>query len=375
MSDRLNATTHSAREAFVSRFGCDAEFIASAPGRVNLIGDHTDYNEGFAMPMPIDRHVVIAASEAEDGVSTVHSASLNESAELNIQDPLSHEQGWKRYVAGVFQLAQSRLGECAPMRVHIESRIPTGAGLSSSAAVAVGIVNLVEHHAGIELGLLDKAKLCQRAEHEFAGVRCGIMDQIAIASAKPGSAILLDCRSLEFEHIQLDPSRAEVVIIDTGVSRTLAGSVYGDRRLTCEQAAAALGVSSLREVTRASDLDSLNETHRKRASHVLAENERTRGFADAVRAGRYEAAGELMYRSHRSLRVDFEVSCGELDCLVESAERIGTDGGVLGCRMTGGGMGGCAVALVRAGQSDEVIGRLQADFSAKFGRSPRAFGA
>jgi len=358
MSDRLNTSSNCAREAFVLRFGCDAKFIAHAPGRVNLIGDHTDYNDGFAMPMAIDRYVVIAAALDQGAKkSVVYSGALAEQVTLNIDDPLEHEPGWARYVAGVLHLARERLGEFPSFKAHIESGIPTGAGLSSSAAVAVAFVNLVEALTQCTLDPIEKARLCQRAEHIYAGVPCGIMDQISIATARPGSAIKLDCRSLEFEYVAMDPSDVSVMILDSGVSRTLATSVYGDRRRTCEAVADGLGISSLRELSCVPD--GLTTEQSKRVRHVLSENERVCMFARAIRQRDWVAAGRYMYESHESLRDDYEVSCPELDALVEIALDIGVKGGVYGCRMTGGGMGGCAIALVEPAKRGTVIARFE----------------
>jgi galactokinase len=373
MSDRLNTTTHCAREAFASRFTRQAEYTSYAPGRVNLIGDHTDYNDGLAMPMAIDRHAVVAAAVlgSDNRHSTVYSGTLDKESELNIDAPLKHEPGWARYIAGVLHLSREVMGGFQSFLAYIESDVPTGAGLSSSAAVAVAMVNLVEGLTDNRLDPLKKAQLCQQAEHLFAGVHCGIMDQIAITSAKQGYATLLDCQSLAIEYVELDPRKISVLIVDTGVSRELVTSVYGERRKTCQDAATALGVVSLRELNEPPI--GLPESQLQRVRHVIHENRRVIEFADALRRQDWVAAGRRMYESHYSLRDDYEMSCDELDCLVDLAHKIGHAGGVFGCRMTGGGKGGCVVALVDPTMRDTVTRRLQAAFSSLYGRVPASF--
>ena len=361
MSDRLNTSSNCAREAFALRFGCDADLTIHAPGRVNLIGDHTDYNDGFAMPIPIARYVVIAAALDQGAKqSVVYSGDLAEQATLNIDDPFEHDPGWARYAAGVLHLARERLGEFPSFNAHIESSIPTGAGLSSSAAVAVALVNLVEALTQRTLEPIEKARLCQQAEHVYAGVPCGIMDQVSIATARPGCAIMLDCRSIDFDYVALEPADVSIMILDSGVSRTLATSVYGVRRRTCEAAVNALGISSLRELSHVPN--GLTNEQRKRVRHVLSENDRVCMFAKAVKQRDWLAAGQLMYKSHESLRDDYEVSCPELDAMVETVRSVGISGGVFGCRMTGGGMGGCAVALVETTKRDSLRTRFEFGF-------------
>jgi len=363
---------HAARE-FVKIYGVAPRWIAAAPGRVNLIGEHTDYNDGFVMPMAIERYTVIAAAPARDaGRITLRSTANHEAFTIGLGDalkPLGRGK-WANYAVGVVAgfLAHGLRVEGFDALVH--SNVPLGGGLSSSAALEVATATLLEAITGHTLVPVDKALLCQKAEHEFAGVPCGIMDQFVSVMGRENHLLLLDCRSRKTELVPLTDPVVEVLIINTNVKHELTGSEYPARRKQCETAAKALGVVSLRDAT----LETLEQGRNKmeaivycRARHVIGEIQRTIRAAEGVRASDWPAVGRLMYASHDSLRDDYEVSCAELDAVVAIAQGIGSNGGVIGCRMTGGGFGGCAVALVKTDAVEEIKKKIAADYKKRTG--------
>jgi galactokinase len=313
---------------------------AVAPGRVNLIGDHTDYTGGYVLPMAVHLATTV---ELEPGGDRVWLES-QEQAEpavvpLDVDDPAAVEPGWARYVAGVVAELRPTVGG----RGRVSSTLPVGAGLSSSAALEVAVALAL----GFEGSPLELARLCQRAEQRASGVPCGIMDQLASAAGVAGHALLIDCTSETVSPVPL-PTDVEVVAIHSGVTRALAGSAYAERRAACEQAADLLG--PLRAASMA-DLAGIDDpVVRRRARHVVTENQRVVAMADALAAHDPVAAGALMADSHVSLRDDFEVSTPELDELVE---RLGATRGVYGARLTGAGFGGCVVALCEPGAVTE----------------------
>jgi galactokinase len=318
------------------------KYLARAPGRVNLIGDHTDYTGGLVFPMAIDRTTEV---ELERGVPWIElvSADEDEAAFVHFGDPRDPSlvfPTWARYVAGVVHVLRPEDGG----RGFVRSDVPIGAGLSSSAALEVAVALAL----GFEGTTLDLALLCQRAEQAASGVPCGIMDQLASAAGVEGHALLIDCSSLEVTPIPL-PDGIDVLVVDSGTRRQLTTSFYGVRRAQCEDAEALVG--PLRAATR-DDVESIaHDDLRRRARHVITENERVAAFASAVRAGDVTAAGALMVESHISLRDDFAVSTRVLDELVD---RLVAVPGVHGARLTGAGFGGCAVALVDAGVEIDV---------------------
>ena len=353
-------------------------WVVAAPGRVNIIGEHIDYNDGFVLPMAIERYCVIAADTAPDGkpkTSQIHSAATNEVAEVDMDGPSRHPTvgHWSNYFAGVIAGCIERGMRPADFVAVVESGVPVGGGLSSSASIEVATATLVEAMTEMPLELVDKALLCQKAEHVFAGVPCGIMDQFASTMGRADHLMLLDCRSRQIEHIPLVDPNVTVLIINTNVKHELSGGEYAERRGQCESAARKLGVASLRDVSvkeleaRESALDA-NEF--RRARHAVSEIARTVEAAAAVKAGDWPTVGRLMYASHTSLRDDFEVSCAELDLLVELAHKIGPGGGVIGSRMTGGGFGGCTVSLVETAKVADVGRALAKDYQAETGIEP-----
>jgi len=345
-----------AAAAFRAQFGREPTHAAAAPGRVNLIGEHTDYNGGFVLPIAIDRVcVAVGAPSAEAGRSRFIAADVGQAFSLEMArvgpDPVAKPGTWMSYVEGVARLMGRLLGGDQEPSIDsvFSGNIPIGGGLSSSAALEVSAASLIECISGREVSPVEKARLCRAAEREFAGVPCGIMDQFASVLGRAGQAMLIDCRSEEASFVELPPtSEAVLVVADSRVKHSLtgegAGGEYAKRRKTCEQAAARLGVESLRSVEdpAAAKRGVLTDEQSRCVRHVVTENARTlRAFA-ALRAGELGVLGAMMNASHDSLREDYRVSCVELDTLVRLARSVP---GVLGARMTGGGFGGCIVVL------------------------------
>ncbi len=308
--------------------------------------------------MAIEHRTAIAARVTDDTTVTLHSATTGESASFRIEKDLKPGQPtWANYVKGVVA-GFVRLG--APLKgfnAVIDSDVPLGGGLSSSAALEVATATLLEAMIGKPIDPVEKALLCQKAEHEFAGVPCGIMDQFISTLGQKDHLMLIDCRTQKGELVPFNNPELALLIINTNVRHSLADGEYGQRRAQCEAAAKVLGVRALRDAGMG-DLErarpQLDALVFRRARYVITENNRTVEAAHRIRGERWERVGELMYESHTSLRDDYEVSCEELDLAVELAKKIGPDGGVLGCRMTGGGFGGCVVALVKAMQAKAI---------------------
>lgn len=343
--------TERSRVLFAKCFGREPRRLAAAPGRVNLIGEHTDYNEGFVLPMALDRYVLVAADRNPNQEVTLHSTATGTSAAFTLRGGVKRgEPDWSNYARGVIH-GFRELGKTVPgFDAVIDSSLPYGGGLASSAALEVAFATLLEELTRSRLAPLEKAVLCQKAEHDFAGVPCGIMDQFASILGRKDHALLLDCRSRVATPVPMADPAMVVLIINTNIRHKLADGAYAQRRSECETAARTMGVASLRDA----NLEMLG-AHRKqlgdvvfrRARHVLSENLRTLKAAEAFQNGEWQAAGQLMYASHESLRADYEVSCAELDAVVEIARSLGESEGVYGCRMTGGGFGGCAVGLAK----------------------------
>jgi galactokinase len=344
LSSDARAVLGRAAAAFQSRFDRPPAWAGIAPGRINLIGEHTDYNDGPVLPMAIERHTVALAAPAPHR-TTIRAHDLTEEAMIEPGEPLRPDPAafghWSSFVRGILALTP---GEPRPLDILIASSVPLGSGLSSSAALEVALATLLEQARGIDLPGRVKAILAQRAEHDFAGIPCGMMDQTIAVSARRGHALLIDCRDGAQCHIPLPPSaRARVIVLNTGIRHALASGEYARRRSACAAAAAALGLKSLRDAPPdASESPSLSVEQRRRVRHVTTEIARVHSMAAALQSGDLAAAGLLMAESHRSLRDDYGVSCPELDTLVEAAEGVP---GVYGARMNGGGFGGCAIAL------------------------------
>ncbi len=370
--------------AFASRFGVSPRWAAAAPGRVNLIGEHTDYNQGHVLPIAIERWCVVVAGPADGPRSTFATTAADDVVSVGLTTPVQRgESGWGNYVLGAARQFQDRGHTLPDFNAVIAGSVPVGSGLSSSAALCVAMATVLEQITRDVLEPHDKAQLCQRIEHDFAGVPCGIMDQTASIMARAGCALHLDCRDGSIEHVPMPPRhKAFLLVIDTGVRHDLATNEYGLRRRQCEQAAAMIGplvhrsLASLRDVDGvmldacASRLDPLLF---QRARHVVSENDRVLNAVAALRAGELATFGEMMYASHDSLRDDYEVSCAELDCIVDAARAIGRHGGVFGARMTGGGFGGCAIALCNPASVEAIADSISSRFAKLFGTRPAIF--
>ncbi len=372
----LDQLVAEAIEAFTSRFGRPPRFAAAAPGRVNLIGEHTDYNDGYVLPMAIDRWTVILADRSSQRQSTLWAIDLDGLIAVDLTAPLSPVAGsFANCLLGVVDQFTAR-GQSVPnLDLAVTSTIPMGAGLGSSAAIEVAMATVLEQVTGVQIDRLEKALLCRKAEHTFPGTPCGIMDMFIATQAQLGHALLIDCRSNAARAIPMPPAeQITVLIADTNVRHALASSAYAARRSTCRQVAATLGLDSLREA----DLSmlataQLNEHQRRCARHVICESQRVLLAAAALKTNDLDALGELMFDSHASLRDLYEVSCPELDTLVEAAAELRAQGGVIGARMTGGGFGGCAVVVCRIGAVEKVSHRLQRQFARRFGPPPTIF--
>ena len=337
---------------FQKRYG-SAPRLFRAPGRVNLIGEHTDYNGGFVLPMAIERETVVAAVPRRDQKVRVYSLNRNEAAEFDLEHPGQTRRGlWLDYVEGVAQALLSREVRLVGADLMILSDVVPGSGLSSSAALTVGTGLALCRIAGLDVDKIQIALAAQQAEQTYVGTMSGIMDQLVAVLGRRGHALLIDCRSLEGTPVQLNTQDVAIVVCDSMVRHQLASSEYNVRRAECEQGVKLLqsvlpAIEDLRDVSLA-DLDKhgaqLPETIRRRCRHVVSENDRTLRAAESFQAADLPEVGRLMNLSHDSLRTDYEVSCVELDTLVEIAR--GCEG-VLGSRMTGGGFGGSTVSLVR----------------------------
>jgi galactokinase len=357
---------------FQKCYGHSPRWIVAAPGRVNVIGEHTDYNDGFVLPMAIERYAVMAADAGTaPGKVSVYDTQFKESTTIDISVPVTKGQPkWSNYVRGVLAGFQNRGQKIPALDVAFMSTVPLGGGLSSSAALEVCTATLIEAATGREIDPVEKALLAQKAEHEFAGVPCGIMDQFVSVLGRENHLLLLDCRSRETQLVPMSDPSVELLIVNTNVKHELGNGEYARRRAECEQAAKILGVASLRDATVVMlehAKGRMSEVVYRRTRHVIGEIERTVHAAEGIRASNWLSVGNLMYASHASLRDDYEVSCKELDAVVEIAGDIGYKGGVYGCRMTGGGFAGCAVALVRTESVEAISQKVAADYKMKTG--------
>jgi len=371
-------TTALASAAFRKRYGRPPCWVVRAPGRVNLIGEHVDYNDGFVLPMAIARRTTIAAAPNDSNTITLYSEAATEAATIDLSEPLAPgaRGDWLNFPKGVLAgfLALS-LRPCGFDAV-IHSDVPLGAGLASSASFETAMATLLEAASGVRIDSVRKAELCQQAEHAFAGVPCGIMDSFISTLGREGHALLLDCRSRECTWIPLNDPAVTVLIINTNVRHELSSSEYPARLEHCRAAAQSMAVTSLREATHAMlqrSSSSMPDTTYRCARHVINEIARTLQAAEWMRRGNWSEFGRLMYESHESLRDDYRVSCPELDIVVESARRIGPRGGLHGCRMTGGGFGGCAVALIEAAAEQTIAREISVEYMRRTGIEPMLF--
>lgn len=363
---------HRIAEAFVERFGEPPRWVVRSPGRVNLIGEHTDYNDGFVLPMAIDRAVWIALRPRGDRQVAVHSLDYDASAEFSLDALEKGPPGWIEYLKGAAWSLASTGRALAGWEGIVAGDVPVGAGLSSSAALEMATARAIAAASGFDWQPVEMAKLCQKAENQWVGVGCGIMDQLIAGCGREDHAVLIDCRSLRTEAVPMPPE-VRVAILDTGTRRGLVDSAYNQRRRQCAAAAEFFRVAALRDVDlelferAAGDLD---ETTRRRALHVITENDRTLRAADALRRGETAAFGALMRKSHQSLRDDYCVSSEALDAMVECAS---AHPACFGARMTGAGFGGCAVALIRADGAEAFAAETAEAYRRHTGHEPAVY--
>ncbi|HEY3876205.1 MAG TPA: galactokinase [Candidatus Kapabacteria bacterium] len=361
--------------AFEERFGSpDGVRLFRAPGRVNLIGEHTDYNDGFVLPVAIDLDTVVAARPRND--STIFGRSVNSSKEgsFDLERPAPIQHGnWLNYVEGTARMLQKQGFHISGADLVLKSDVPIGAGLSSSASLEISVAMALVLLGHQPLDRREMALAAQQGEHEYTGAMIGIMDQFISAMGEEGFALLIDCRTLETEEIPVDTRKHALLVCDTGTKHDLAASEYNKRREECAEAVREIqkllpNVQALRDVSvkQFREIETtLPAILRKRAGHVITENARTLAAAEALRRGSYEEMGELMYASHESLRNDYEVSTKELNFLVETSRSIP---GVFGSRMTGGGFGGCTVSLLLSERKEEFFDRMKQAYRKGVGR-------
>ena len=356
----------------------ERQLVYRAPGRVNLIGEHTDYNEGFVFPAAIDLYTRVTVAPRNDRKLLIHSQSFSNDIEIDLDDSRANARGhWSDYVRGVALMLERAGHRLKGAGLDVRSTVPIGAGLSSSAALEVAAGHALLETSGHDVDRLELAKLCQQAENEFVGMRCGIMDQFIACFGRAGHSLMLDCRSLEYRLAPLPPD-VRLVICNTMIRHELAASEYNNRRAECEAGVEYFArfrseVRALRDVT-INDVDSygrdLPEAIQKRCRHVITENLRVEEAAAALGHGDLNTFGELMCASHRSLKEDYEVSCAELDTMVDLATQVE---GVYGARMTGGGFGGCTINLVKADSVAEFSKQVVRGYERATGLAPEIY--
>ncbi len=356
-----------AEQLFADRFGTGPAGVVASPGRVNLIGEHTDYNDGFVSPMAIEQRVDMAFRPRDDRRAILYTGGDPNPVVFDI-DSVDKVAGWGLYPQGILRHFATDGLPIRGFEAALVSDIPSGAGLSSSAALELAVARVQAEVAGVPWDASEMALRCVRAENQWVGVSCGVMDQLICATAVEGSVSRIDCEDYTSEHVTM-PSGVVVLVLHTGTKRGLVDSEYNERRSTCERAALELGVSSLRHATidllDASDVDDLA---RRRARHVITENQRVVDWGTAVAASDFETAGALMVASHESLRDDYEVSGPALDAMVELA--LETDG-VIGARLTGAGFAGACVALVRNDAVETAVERIAQEFPQRYDAIPQ----
>ena len=370
----MNAMISNIQEEFKKRFGEGAVCYAS-PGRVNLIGEHTDYNLGFVLPGAIDKAIYVAIRPAEGTVSRLYSMDYKELLELDMNGPLP-EQLWACFIYGVVQEMKKRGATVGAFECVFGGDVPLGAGLSSSAALESVFGYALNDLFGLGFSRADLARIGQMTEHNYVGVKCGIMDEFASLFGQKGKVIRLDCRSLEYELVPFEPAGCRVMLVDSMVKHSLASSEYNVRREQCEAGVAVVskhvkGVESLRDVT----MDML-DTYKnemepvvyRRCAYVIHENQRLLEGCELLKQGDYKAFGQKMFGSHEGLSREYEVSCAELDFIEEIARKTP---GMLGARMMGGGFGGCVIHLIEEKAHDAYLDEVKSRFQAQFGQTPR----
>jgi len=359
-------------DRFKEVYAVDPDLVVKSPGRINIIGEHTDYNEGFVLPTAIDKAVYVGLGKRDDEEVLLYAAGFNESFQIDLADVEPTDKGWPNYILGVVNQLKERNKAISGFNLYIDGDVPVGAGLSSSAAVECAVGFGLNSLFDLDLDRVDIAKIGQLAEHTFAGVKCGIMDQFASVLSKEGYVLKLDCRDLSYEYVPLELGDYELVLLNTNVKHSLATSAYNDRRQSCEKAVSLIQevypqVKSLRDAT----IDMLNETVKDidkeaytKGKFVIEENIRLQQACDALVSGNIAELGRQMFLAHDALSKEYEVSCRELDFLVENAK---SHPQVVGARMMGGGFGGCTINIVKRGYGQTLVDALAPTYGEVFG--------
>ena len=358
-------------EKFAQLFGCEGEFFA-APGRINLIGEHTDYYGGFVFPGAVDCGIMAEIKLNGSDKVCAYSIDMDEYAEFGLNEEDAPSQGWAKYIFGVCRETIKRGGKISGFNTVFAGDVPLGAGMSSSAALESTFAYALSYLFGLDTDRFELARIGQATEHNYIGVKCGIMDQFASCFGKKGNLMRLDCRSMEFEYFPFDPEQHgyKLVLLNSCVKHELVGSPYNDRRASCERVAAALGQEFLRGATMEqldAIKDSISDEDYRRARYVIGEEKRVLDVCEALEKGDYETVGERMYETHWGMSKDYEVSCVELDFLATVAKECG----VTGCRIMGGGFGGCTINLVKTELYDNFITTAKQKFAAEYGHEPK----
>lgn len=374
LQNRIEALT----QKFLEVYGVAPRTIVRAPGRVNLAGEHTDYNDGYVLPIAIDRDILVAASPSTESAVCLYSMNFDRVSAFSL-DSISKDtvNDWSNYPRGVVYMLKRTLRPVGGANLAIHGDVPLAAGLSSSAALEVASAMAFQEMNGFEMDGPEMAKLCQAAENQFVGVNCGIMDQFVSRLGKKDHALFVDCRTLEHEAVPM-PKGVKVIVADTMKKRGLVDSEYNARRAQCEEAVSILktylpDITALRDVTSADFRKrgrELPPTVRRRAQHVITENERVLKSVEALRSGDVKLFGRLITESHKSLRDLYEVSCRELDALAEAAWRVP---GVYGARMTGAGFGGCTISIVADEAVEDFLERVPQEYRARIGVTPTVY--
>jgi galactokinase len=360
------------RSRFIKHFDGNTGSVYASPGRINLIGEHTDYNGGFVFPGAIDKGIIAELRTNGTNKVRAYSIDLKDYVEFGLNEEDAPRTSWARYIFGVCREIIKRGGKIAGFNTAFAGDVPLGAGMSSSAAIESTFAFALNDMFNLGIDKFELAKIGQATEHNYCGVKCGIMDQFASIFGKKGSLIRLDCRSLEYEYYPFDPQGYKLVLLDTLVKHELASSAYNKRRESCENAAKTIGVEFLRDATLEqlkAVKDKISEEDYKRAEYVIEEKQRVLDVCDALKAGNYEVVGQKMYETHEGMSKLYEVSCVELDYL----NKIAKDCGVTGSRVMGGGFGGCTINLVKDELYNSFIEKASEGYKNKFGRLPKIY--
>lgn len=358
-------------EEFEKKFGGSGDVYASA-GRINLIGEHTDYNGSFVFPGAIDKCIMAMIRKNDLGKVRVLSLDIKEYVEFGLNEEDAPSQSWARYIFGVCREVQKRGGVIGGFDTVFAGNVPLGAGLSSSAALESTFAFALNDMWNLGIDKFELARIGQSTEHNYCGVKCGIMDQFASVMGKKGQLMRLDCKSMEFAYFPFDPKGYKLVLVNSQVKHELAGSPYNDRRNSCERVAKTIGVEFLRDASMdqlKAVKDQVSEEDYMRAEYVIGETQRVLDVCAALEAGDYETVGERMYETHWGMSKLYEVSCEELDFLATLAKECG----VTGCRIMGGGFGGCTINLVKDELYDAFVAKAKSEFAAKYGHEPAIY--